>query len=154
MDDTNYSKMDELNDKHTQMVFTLAKDGRAIRDQLEPEMCDLWHHATGVCTEAGELLDAIKKHVIYGKDIDLTNVVEELGDLEFYLAGIRLNLGITRRKTLHYNMDKLAVRYKNYQYSDEQAQARADKVGDEMTDAAKLAAEKASMQDFIKGVNK
>jgi NTP pyrophosphatase (non-canonical NTP hydrolase) len=84
---------------------------------------------TGVSGEAGELLDAIKKYVVYNKPIDLENVIEELGDLEFYMEKIRQNLGITREQTLVANIEKLGKRYANG-YSDKAAQERADKLAE------------------------
>lgn len=113
--------------EHQIMVETLAKSGELMLADLTPTKVDLWHGATGCCTEAGELLDAVKKVVCYNKTTDRENVVEELGDLEFYMQMIRKNLGITREETLKYNMEKLAVRYKNYKYSDQAATERADK---------------------------
>jgi len=83
--------------------------------------------ATGVSGEAGELLDAVKKAVIYDKILDRDNVIEELGDLEFYMEGVRQLLEISREETLSRNMEKLVVRYHNYQYSDAAAQERKDK---------------------------
>jgi NTP pyrophosphatase (non-canonical NTP hydrolase) len=109
------------------MVRALVKPGAKITDQLTAEQADLWHGATGVSGEAGELLDAVKKHVVYQKDLDRENVIEELGDLEFYMEQIRQNLGITREETLDHNIDKLRVRYEGLQYSDAAAHARVDK---------------------------
>ena len=83
--------------------------------------------AMGVSGESGELLDAIKKATIYRKPIDMDNVIEELGDLEFYMEGLRQGLGITREQTLEANIKKLSVRYASLSYSDQQAQDRADK---------------------------
>jgi len=117
-----------IEEKQAEMVRVLRKDGRDIVDSLSPEMADLWHMATGVAGEAGELLDAIKKHVIYGKELNHHNVVEELGDLEFYMEGIRSNCGITRVETLVQNQTKLKERYTAGVYSNEQAQERADKI--------------------------
>jgi hypothetical protein len=54
-------------------------------------------------------------------------VVEELGDLEFYMEGLRQATGITREETLAANIAKLGKRYQNHLYSDGQAQSRADK---------------------------
>ncbi len=65
--------------------------------------------------------------MIYKKQLDYNNVVEELGDIEFYMAGIRMELGITREHTLEMNMLKLAKRYPNFEYTNERAQQRADK---------------------------
>lgn len=117
--------------KHHEMVAALAKPGEDILATLTPEKCHLWHMATGVSGEAGELLDAVKKQVAYNKEIDRENVIEELGDLEFYMEGLRQGLNITREETLAHNINKLATgekaRYKLLAYSDAQAQARADK---------------------------
>lgn len=121
------SGLSKLDFEHGEMVRVLAKPGQSIVGTLDAKKADLWHHATGVVGEAGELIDAIKKHVIYNKPLDRENLVEELGDLEFYLQGIRDNEGITRAETLQANMDKLRVRYEGLKYSDQAAQDRADK---------------------------
>lgn len=116
-----------MNMTHKQLVAVLAKPGADILKGLTPEDCHLWHMASCVPSEAGELFDAIKRPVIYRKEIDRANVIEELGDLEFYMEGIRAALGITREETLAANIVKLSERYKTLTYSNEQAQARADK---------------------------
>jgi|SRR5687768_1870085 len=118
--------MTEIELNHAHMVMNLAKPGEDIMTGLNPVKVDMMHAAVGISGEAGELLDAIKKHVIYNKPLDFMNVVEELGDLEFYLAQLRFNLGIGRSETLKHNMDKLEKRYGG-SYSDAAAQARADK---------------------------
>ena len=87
---------------YADMVKVLAKDGQTIADELTGEDAHAWHMATGVSGEAGELLDAVKKVVVYRKPVDMENVVEELGDLEFYMEGLRQGLGITREETLGY----------------------------------------------------
>ena len=110
-----------------EQVLALAKPGKDILATLTPEKCHLWHMATGCAGEAGELLDAIKKHVLYNKDLDRANIVEELGDFEFYKIGICQALGISQEEILTANMRKLSTRYSAKQYSDAQAQARADK---------------------------
>lgn len=112
---------------HPDMVRSLVKPGAAIIAALTPEAVNAWHHATGIAGEAGELLDAIKKHVIYNKPLDRANVIEELGDLEFYMEGLRQGLNITREETVEGNVIKLSTRYAGLQYSDAAAQARADK---------------------------
>ena len=109
------------------MVAALVKSGQDIIDTLTPEKMHTIHMAIGVSGEAGELLDAVKKYVIYNKVLDRVNVVEELGDLEFYMEGLRQGLGITREETILANVAKLGVRYSSGSYSDKQAQDRADK---------------------------
>jgi NTP pyrophosphatase (non-canonical NTP hydrolase) len=119
--------VEEINHEHAKMVKTLIKPGKAIHTTLSTPQLELVHDALGIAGEAGELVDAIKKYVIYNKELDIENVIEELGDLEFYMQDLREKLGITREKTLLHNMEKLSKRYKDFQYSDQQAQDRADK---------------------------
>lgn len=113
--------------EHRQMVGALVKPGDAILAKMDGAAMHYLHMAVGISGEAGELLDAIKKMAVYNKPLDRVNVVEELGDIEFYLEGLRSGLGITRAETLAANVDKLSVRYKGLQYSDQAAQERADK---------------------------
>ncbi len=113
--------------QHQEMVLALKKPGDLIKHEITATDLDLWHMATGVCSEAGELLDAVKRVAVYRKPIDRENVVEELGDLEFFMQGLRENLGITREETLQHNLDKLAKRYHESRYSNQQAQERKDK---------------------------
>ena len=109
------------------MVANLAKSGDTIAQELTGHDAHILHMVVGISGEAGELLDAVKKATIYRKPLNLINVVEELGDLELYMEGLRQELGITREETIRANIDKLGVRYRDG-YSDQQAQERADKV--------------------------
>lgn len=115
------------NQTYESMVRSLAKQGTVILEELTGSRCNLWHMATGISGEAGELLDAVKKHVAYNKTLDVENIVEELGDLEFYMEGLRQELGITRQETLDGNYDKLMKKRYPQGYSDAAAHARADK---------------------------
>lgn len=109
------------------MVDAIAKKGTEILAELTPEQAELIHMAMLITGEAGELCDAIKKHTIYQRELDRENVIEELGDLEWTLERIRQILCISREETLDANIDKLTVRYPNLEYSNENAQTRADK---------------------------
>lgn len=107
-------------------VWSRTKDGAAIVDGLNPIKAELLHAAIGICGEAGELLDAIKKHAIYGKLLDRDNVIEELGDIEFYLQAMRTTLMIGRSEIIKANVEKLAKRYP-VGYTDQAAIERKDK---------------------------
>ena len=113
---------------HAEMVAKLVKPGIQILAEMNGMDAHLLHMGVGISGEAGELLDAIKKRVVYNKPLDLANVIEELGDLEFYMEGLRKSLMITREETLQANMQKLSKRYEGLKYSDQAAQDRADKV--------------------------
>lgn len=113
---------------HSVMVLKLAKRGEAIVAEMTADKADVWHLTTGIETEASELLDAAKKYCCHNKPLDLQNVIEELGDLEFYMERLRQILGISRQQTLEANIWKLHKRYPGLEYSNEAAQIRADKM--------------------------
>jgi NTP pyrophosphatase (non-canonical NTP hydrolase) len=92
-----------------------------------PDQLNACHIALGITGEAGELADAIKKEYIYNKPRDLANIIEELGDLEFYLQAAYDHYGLTRDKVIQDNATKLQKRYAKLYYTDEAAIARADK---------------------------
>lgn len=120
--------MTDIQQTHANLVVNISKPGFEIRTQMTDSQAHLLHMAIGVSGEAGELLDAIKKHVVYQADLDMDNVIEELGDLEFYLAGIREALGVDRDHCLAVNVHKLRRRYPDGEYSNSDAIQRADKV--------------------------
>jgi NTP pyrophosphatase (non-canonical NTP hydrolase) len=113
---------------HEKLVRRLAKPGQDIADEMTGSKAHLLHMILGVSGEAGELLDAIKKHVIYNKPLDFKNIIEELGDLEFYLTGLRDELQLDREIILEQNIEKLNKRYASGQFSDKEAKERADKM--------------------------
>lgn len=69
------------------------------------------HGVLGVCTEAGELADPIKKALFYGREIDRVNLVEEMGDIMWYLAILADELGITLEDVKRINIAKLKERF-------------------------------------------
>jgi hypothetical protein len=77
-----------------------------------------------------ELLNAVRKHVFDGQPLDEDNVIEELGDLCFYLEAASQAIKMKRGDIEELNMAKLFERYKDG-YSDQQAVTRADKAGEE-----------------------
>ena len=107
---------------YERMVSLLFK-----RSDFQQNLDATLHAAVGISGEAGELLDAIKKGWAYGKPLDLENIIEELGDLEFYLEAFRQRLGIDRQVVLERNQAKLGVRYSSGVYSDQHAIERKDK---------------------------
>lgn len=81
---------------------------------------DLLHGGLGVATEAGELLDQIKKQHAYGKDMDIVNLREEIGDVLWYLALLCRATGTTLDQVAYRNIDKLRTRFPN-KFSTEKA---------------------------------
>lgn len=72
---------------HPELVANLAKPGEAIISDLTPDTAHLLHMAIGISGEVAELLEAVS-------NADDENVVEECGDIEFYLQGMASKLGL------------------------------------------------------------
>jgi NTP pyrophosphatase (non-canonical NTP hydrolase) len=115
---------------YQQFVNSLVKPGAEIVRQLTPQQAHLLHMAVGASGEAGELLDAIKKHCVYQKQIDIPHIVEEAGDILFYLTGLLNELDLSLEDCINANREKLSRRYASGSYSNDQAIARADKAGE------------------------
>jgi NTP pyrophosphatase (non-canonical NTP hydrolase) len=84
--------------------------------------------AMGLCGEAGEACDLIKKHIFNGHKLDRLKLSSELGDVLWYLAVTADALGIDLAWIAEQNLAKLAARYPNG-YSDEASIERADANG-------------------------
>lgn len=112
---------------HVELVAALAKPGQDIVDEMTVEKAAAIHMALGITGEAGEASDAVKKFAMYGKPLDRDHLIEELGDLEFYLEGLRQVFDISREEVLAKNIEKLTKRYASGSYSNQEAIARADK---------------------------
>ena len=113
--------------KYSEFVTRRCKYGGAIVNSMTAMDAHILHMAVGVSGESGELLDAIKKAVIYRKILDVDNVKEEIGDCLFYLQGLCNAIEYSFDEAIADNMEKLNKRYSEGKYSDQQAQVRADK---------------------------
>lgn len=78
---------------------------------LSAEQAEILHGTLGIVTEAGEIADVLKKHLIYGKVLDKVNLKEELGDITWYVALLIRRLQTSFEKVFDVNIEKLYVRY-------------------------------------------
>ena len=65
----------------------------------------------GLCGEAGETIDIVKKHLHQGHELDKQKLAMELGDIAWYLAETAYALDIPLEKILRANLEKLKKRY-------------------------------------------
>lgn len=84
------------------------------------ESAALLHYSLGLVTEAREIADVLKAHIAYGKILDKTNIVEEAGDLLYYLSRLLTAVGSSIPESMEKNVRKLAARYPGG-FSDEKA---------------------------------
>lgn len=95
-------------------VFTGVNDYQraALRTMLpyDREMDDLYC-ALSLAGEAGEYANMVKKHVWHGHPWDSSAAVEELGDIQWYLAVEAERLGFSLSQVMTQNLAKLWKRY-------------------------------------------
>jgi NTP pyrophosphatase (non-canonical NTP hydrolase) len=102
---------------------TDLKDISPAFERITPEMTRLLHGGIGISTESGEILDALKKHIYYGKPLDKVNIMEECGDVLWYVALILREVGYSFEEVAEINIKKLRARYGD-KFSEYDAQNR------------------------------
>ena len=65
----------------------------------------------GLCGESGEVIDLVKKHVSHGHPLNREKLIDELGDVAWYLAECADAIGVTLEEVLAHNIEKLKKRY-------------------------------------------
>ena len=65
----------------------------------------------GLCGEAGEAIDIVKKWLAQGHELDKERLARELGDVAWYLAEAAAALDMPLEQILQGNLDKLIARY-------------------------------------------
>lgn len=86
----------------------------------------LLHAQMGISGEAGELADVIKKHIMYGKELDVNHIKEECGDVLWYMSILLTEIGANFNEIMEINIKKLSKRYPNG-FSEADALDRKDK---------------------------
>ncbi len=67
----------------------------------------------GLCGEAGECIDIVKKHLFQGHDLNKEKLIDEASDCFWYLAILASGLGISLEEIASHNIEKLKKRYPN-----------------------------------------
>ena len=65
----------------------------------------------GLCGESGEVIDLLKKHLSQGHDLNKEKMIEEIGDVAWYIAEIAYALNVDLETVLTKNIEKLKKRY-------------------------------------------
>ena len=65
----------------------------------------------GLNGEAGECIDIVKKHLFQGHPLDTDKLLDELGDVLWYVAITADGIGVPLENIMQHNIDKLRRRY-------------------------------------------
>lgn len=95
-------------DTKTFVSKALRTETSEFKNQPNPRIL---HAAIGLCTESGELIDALKKSTFYGRKLDIVNVKEEAGDILWYLAILFDELGTDFETEMQRVITKLETRF-------------------------------------------
>ena len=73
----------------------------------------------GLAGESGECCDIVKKNRFQGHEVHKEHLIEELGDVMWYIAETASGLGVTLEEVAQYNLDKLHKRYHGNHFNKE-----------------------------------
>jgi NTP pyrophosphatase (non-canonical NTP hydrolase) len=124
----------------------------------------------GLNGEAGECVDILKKTLFQGHELDREHMIEELGDVAWYLAVACEGIGATLEEVMFSNVWKLMKRYpegfdkarsinrndeKTYTLEEVIAELEVDRINPECEDKEKAAVSekvhrKTYLEDFLK----
>ncbi len=82
------------------MRDSLQTADRSNMDRLKLEC------ALGLCGEAGEVAEQVKKHFFHGHELDKRHMIEELGDVAWYLAVLCDAIGSDLDTVMEENLKK------------------------------------------------
>lgn len=93
----------EINEYQKLAMTTLNKE--------IPENEILLNAILGLSGEVGEVADLVKKNKFQGHDLNKEDLLNELGDIAWYLAEAATALEVDLEVILQMNIDKLKARY-------------------------------------------
>lgn len=88
---------------------------------------NLIHAALGITSEGGRITGLVQGACVYGKEVNIAALMEEAGDVLWFLSLLAQCIGVTLEDVAKENIRKLKLRFPQG-YSDIDAQMRWDKV--------------------------
>ncbi len=71
----------------------------------------LMNSVMGLCGESGEVIDLVKKHIFHSHELNRDKLIDELGDVAWYIAECAYALDVPLEDVLSRNIEKLKARY-------------------------------------------
>ena len=89
-------------------------------------MPNVLYAAIGMCGEAGEVSELIKKYAYHGRPIDTEHLVRELGDVLWYVSYMADLFGYPLGQIMAMNQEKLAKRYPDGKFDADRSRNREE----------------------------
>lgn len=93
---------------------------RTMNKKLSPK-ANMCNAVMGLCGEAGEVSDLIKKALFQDHELDKEHAAKELGDIAWYLSLAAWCLGYTLDEIFEMNIAKLESRYPGAEFDAEKS---------------------------------
>lgn len=96
--------------------MTINEYQKLAMTTLNPELSRkdvLINSVMGLCGEAGEAIEIVKKWMAQGHELDRQHLSKELGDIAWYLAEAATALDMPLENVFQANLEKLKKRYPN-----------------------------------------
>ena len=92
---------------------TMADQNKILERVINggPKLVQLIVGTNGLSNESGEMSEAVKSYVEYGKPLNVNNIKEEVGDIFWRLRQICDAVGLTFEECMDGNINKLSKRY-------------------------------------------
>lgn len=84
---------------------------RTINEKAKDQNYAILNGALGLCGEAGEVADIVKKNIFQGHPLDTEKIAYELGDVLWYISLLCDGIGYPLEEVMEMNIDKLRKRY-------------------------------------------
>lgn len=129
----NDSLMKELARRQVALLQVVDKNADAYQQNVLKYAPD--HHdyllnviyaAMGMCGEAGEASELVKKYAYHGHTIDTEHLARELGDVLWYVSYMAYLFGYPLGKIMAMNQEKLAKRYPDGKFDAERSRNREE----------------------------
>lgn len=89
-------------------------------------MLNVIYAAMGMCGEAGEASELVKKYAYHGHTIDTDHLARELGDVLWYVSYMAHLFGYPLGKIMAMNQEKLAKRYPDGKFDSDKSRNREE----------------------------
>ena len=89
-------------------------------------LLNVLYAAIGMCGEAGEVSELVKKYAYHGHAIDTEHLARELGDVLWYVSYMAHLFGYPLGKIMAMNQEKLAKRYPDGKFDEERSRNRKE----------------------------